>query len=130
MKIDRVRLSPVKGRNQIAIKFNRELLKDSEFVEGDYVSMIYDKDKMTMVKGEQMTMKGEQTVANVNVRLSPIKGRKQISVMFNKGLLKDSEFCEGDYVTMMCDKDRITMIKEDQIKGVNTIKDTNISIGQ
>ncbi len=59
------------------------------------------------------------------VRLSPVKGRNQIVVTFNKELLKDSDFSEGEYVMIMCEKNKITMIKEDQIKEVNTMSDVN-----
>lgn len=54
MKIDRVKLSPVKGRNQIVVTFNKELLKDSEFTEGEYVTMICDKNKITIAKEDQV----------------------------------------------------------------------------
>lgn len=50
------------------------------------------------------------------VRLSPVKGRNQIILTFNKELLKNSDFCEGEYVTIICDKNKITIAKEDQIK--------------
>ncbi len=54
MKIDRIRLSPVKGRNQIVIAFNKELLKDSDFNEGEYVTMICEKNKITIAKEDQI----------------------------------------------------------------------------
>lgn len=50
------------------------------------------------------------------VRLAPVKGRNQIVITFNKALLRDSDFTGGDYVVIICDKDKITIIKEDQIK--------------
>lgn len=54
MGVDKVRLSPVKGRNQIVIIFNKELLKDTNFTEGEYVMMISDKNKITLAKEEQV----------------------------------------------------------------------------
>lgn len=54
MKIDRVKLSPVKGRNQIVVMFNKELLKDSDFREGEYVAIICDKNKIMMAKEDQI----------------------------------------------------------------------------
>lgn len=50
------------------------------------------------------------------VRLSPVKGRNQIVITFNKELLKDSDFTGGEYVVMVCDKNKITILKEDQVK--------------
>jgi hypothetical protein len=56
MKIDKVRLSPVKGRNQVVITFNKELLKDSDFIVGEYVVIICDKNKMTIAKEDQINV--------------------------------------------------------------------------
>lgn len=53
-KVDKVKLSPIKGRNQIVVTFNKELLKDTDFSEGDHVMLICDKNKITMVKEEQV----------------------------------------------------------------------------
>ena len=54
MRIDRVRLSPVKGRNQVIITFNKELLKDSSFNEGDYVMIICEENKITLAKEDKI----------------------------------------------------------------------------
>lgn len=52
--MNKVRLSPVKGRNQIVITFNKELLKGTNFIEGEYVIMIRDKNKIMLVKEDQI----------------------------------------------------------------------------
>lgn len=50
MSVDRVKLSKVKGRNQIVITFHKDLLKGSDFKEDEYVTMVFDKDKIMIVK--------------------------------------------------------------------------------
>lgn len=62
MKMDRVRLSPVKGRNQVVITFNKELLKDSNFNEGDYVVMMCEENKITLAKEDQITLTKEDQI--------------------------------------------------------------------
>ena len=59
---------------------------------------------------------GGENVKIDRIRLSPVKGRNQIIITFNKELIKDSDFCEGEYATIICDKNKITIAKEDQIK--------------
>lgn len=54
MTADRVKLSRVKGRNQIVIAFHKDLLKGSDFKEDEYVMMIFDKDKIMIVKEDQI----------------------------------------------------------------------------
>lgn len=53
MKIDKVRLSPVRGRNQIIITFNKKLLEGSDFVEGEYVVIMCDKNKIAITRENQ-----------------------------------------------------------------------------
>lgn len=50
MKIDRNKLSPVKDRNTTIMTFNNQLLRDAGFEPGEYVNIMYDKDKITIVK--------------------------------------------------------------------------------
>ena len=50
MKTDGRTLSPVKGRNQSVITFNNKILRESGFKPGDYVTAIFEKGKIILVK--------------------------------------------------------------------------------
>lgn len=54
MGVDRVKLSKVKGRNQIVITFHKDLLKGSGFKEDEYVMIVFDKDKIMILKEDQV----------------------------------------------------------------------------
>lgn len=60
MKIDISKLYQPEGRNTITVLLNNELVKEYGFMPNSYIQVIYEQDRITIVKEVEVGVKGNK----------------------------------------------------------------------